>query len=350
MKSINPNIAKVHRPDFNFDALCQGIEKRQAAYLGQGITLVESRSEQDKPKAKDLLNWATQHAQPSIRIGITGVPGAGKSTFIESFGCYLTEQGLSVAVLAIDPSSQISHGSILGDKTRMEKLSVHTNAFIRPSAAGQTLGGIAQKTRETISICEAAGFDVILIETVGVGQSETLVRQMVDFFVLMQLAGGGDELQGIKRGIMEMADAILINKSDGENIQKAQMARMEYLRALSLFAPSESGWKPKVLPISALKFKGIAECWQLIKAYQEKTTASGFFSSYRQEQNIRWLNKSVEEQILSWIVGHEEVKKSLHQLESQVKNQKLDPFLAADSLVSEIKGFGFATHNSSKSS
>ena len=251
------------------DLLAQLLKGNKTA-LGRGITLIESNQKTHQEKAEFLVEGALPRAHNSIRIGITGVPGVGKSTFIESFGSYLIEQGKKVAVLAVDPSSSVSHGSILGDKTRMENLVKQANAFIRPSPSGDSLGGVARKTRESIILCEAAGFDVILIETVGVGQSETTVHSMTDFFLLLKLAGAGDELQGIKRGIIEMADAIIINKADGENIKAAREAKLEFNRALQLYPPKNSDWKPKVKLCSALENEGIAEVWEMISAYTEK--------------------------------------------------------------------------------
>src|SRR5690606_20797060 len=228
---------------------------------------VESTNPQHTAKANDIIQQCLPYANASIRIGITGVPGVGKSTFIETFGTYLTSRGRHIAVLAVDPSSSLSRGSILGDKTRMETLVNNENAFIRPSPSGTSLGGVARKSRESIILCEAAGFDTILIETVGVGQSETAVHSMVDFFLLLKLAGAGDELQGIKRGIMEMADAIVINKADGDNLKNAKIAKVEFNRALHLYPIKESGWQPKVLLASAIENKGIPEVWQLIEDY-----------------------------------------------------------------------------------
>ncbi|MEY2629725.1 MAG: GTPase ArgK, partial [Bacteroidota bacterium] len=261
--------------------LVNGILAGDISALSRAITLVESTNPSHLAKANDIISACLPHANQSVRIGITGVPGVGKSTFIEAFGKYLTGLGKKVAVLAVDPSSSISHGSILGDKTRMEELVKDPNAFIRPSASGETLGGVARKTRETIILCEAAGFDTIIIETVGVGQSETAVHSMVDFFLLLKIAGAGDELQGIKRGIMEMADAIVINKADGDNIAKAKLAKTEFNRALHLFPAKRSGWVPKVTTCSAYEKTGIDEVWQLISSYFELVKANHYFEEKR---------------------------------------------------------------------
>jgi LAO/AO transport system kinase len=286
LNNINPNIRRT-QPSTNTKLLKKGILEGNRTALSKAITLVESQHPKHRSMAFELLNWASQQKTESIRIGITGVPGAGKSTFIESFGLNLIEQGHKIAVLAIDPSSQNSRGSILGDKTRMEELGKSDRAFIRPSAAGKHLGGVAGKTKEAMALCEAAGYNIILIETVGVGQSEIAVKEMVDFFLLVLVAGAGDELQGIKRGIMEMADLILINKAEGENKARAQASKLEYARALSLFAPTASQWKPKAALCSALEKTGISETWQVISDYVESTKSNSFFKINRQTQNIK---------------------------------------------------------------
>ena len=254
-------------------------------FLSKAITLVESTNPKHQEQANEIIEKCLPFANNSVRIGITGVPGVGKSTFIEAFGKQLTSQGKKVAVLAVDPSSSVNKGSILGDKTRMEQLVTDSNAFIRPSPAGSSLGGVAQKTRESIILCEAAGFDTIIIETVGVGQSETVVHSMVDFFLLLNLAGAGDELQGIKRGIIEMADAIVINKSDGENEKNAKIAQVEFNRALHLYPLKESNWQPKVLTASALNYKGIDVIDAMIQEYIALTKQNGYFAEKRNEQN-----------------------------------------------------------------
>src|SRR5690606_22316806 len=259
-------------------------------------------------------------------IGITGVPGVGKSTFIETFGTYLTSKGKQIAVLAVDPSSTLSRGSILGDKTRMEELTKNDKAFIRPSPSGTSLGGVARKTRETIILCEAAGFDTILIETVGVGQSETAVHSMVDFFLLLKLAGAGDELQGIKRGIMEMADAIVINKAEGENLKNAKIAKVEFNRALHLYPPKESGWQPKVLLASALQNTGISEVWELIEAYLNLSKSTRFFDHNRNEQNKFWLLQTIEDRLKSDFYNNPSIKTELELQLKHIQNGETTPF------------------------
>ena len=272
---INTNIAQKIRDnrkkDIDVDKLFEQLRAGNQAALSKGITLIENSNPKNQEKASQLIEKCLPYANKSIRIGITGVPGVGKSTFIEAFGGYLADEGKKIAVLAVDPTSTVSGGSILGDKTRMETLVNHKNAFIRPSPSGDSLGGVARTTRETIILCEAAGFDTLLIETVGVGQSETTVHSMTDFFLLLKLAGAGDELQGIKRGIMEMADAIVINKADGENKKPAEKARSEFRRALHLYPAKESGWKPSVLLCSSLLKEGIEEVWKLIQEFRDMT-------------------------------------------------------------------------------
>jgi len=268
--------------DANFDALLS----HDRTALSKGITLIESTQKNHSEKAQLLVEKCLPYANTSIRIGITGVPGVGKSTFIEALGTLLIKQGHKVAVLAVDPSSSVSHGSILGDKTRMESLVQSEHVYIRPSPSGNSLGGVAQKTRESIVLCEAAGYDIIIIETVGVGQSETAVHSMVDFFLLLKLAGAGDELQGIKRGIIEMADAIVINKADGDNQKRAREAKNQFRKALHLYPLAENNWSPEVLTCSALENVGIEEIWELIKKYQQNTTASGFFEKNRTKSHL----------------------------------------------------------------
>jgi len=300
--------------------------------LSRAITLVESTTQKHRLQAQKIITVCLPYANNSIRIGITGVPGVGKSTFIESFGSLLVVKGKKVAVLAVDPSSTISGGSILGDKTRMEELVKEENAFIRPSASGASLGGVARKTRETIILCEAAGFDTILIETVGVGQSETAVHSMTDFFLLLKLAGAGDELQGIKRGIMEMADAIVINKADGENVKAANLAKVEFNRALHLFPAKESGWTPKTALCSALKKDGIEAVWQIIEEYAALTKANDFFEKERKEQNKFWLLQTIDEQLKSDFYNHPKIKEALKEQLKAIDNNETTPFAAAKSL------------------
>jgi len=303
------------------------------SYLSRAITLVESTNQAHQKKATAILEKCLPYANNSIRIGITGVPGVGKSTFIESFGNYFTKKGNKVAVLAIDPSSSINKGSILGDKTRMEELVKDNNAFIRPSPSGDSLGGVAKKTRETIILCEAAGFDTIFIETVGVGQSETAVHSMVDFFLLLKLAGAGDELQGIKRGIIEMADAIVINKADNNNKNQAELAKSEFSRALHLYPIKENNWQPKVLTCSSLHNKGIKEIYSLIQGYFKQTKTSNYFKEKRKEQNKYWLLATINQQLKNNFYKNKAIKKQLEKYILAVKKSEITPFKAAEELL-----------------
>lgn len=277
--------------------LAQQIIDRNPTALGQGITLLESTLPEHEEQSQKLLSECLPHSGKSIRIGVTGVPGVGKSTFIEAFGKLLTSKGKKVAVLAIDPTSEKTYGSILGDKSRMHELAADENAFIRPSPSGGTLGGVANKTRESIILCEAAGFDIILIETVGVGQSETTASNLVDFFLLLMLAGAGDELQGIKRGIMELADALIITKADRDNLQEAKNAALEYKRALHLFPPMENGWKPQVSTCSALENRGIDKICDTITSYDSQMNASGWKMKNREKQNNYFLHQRIKEEL-----------------------------------------------------
>ncbi|MDA9339984.1 methylmalonyl Co-A mutase-associated GTPase MeaB [Polaribacter sp.] len=310
-----------------------GVLKGNITFLSKAITLVESTNIKHQQKANDILNRCLPHANKSVRIGITGVPGVGKSTFIETFGKYLTAQGKKVAVLAVDPSSSVNKGSILGDKTRMEALVTDENAFIRPSPSGTSLGGVAQKTRESIILCEAAGFDTIIIETVGVGQSETVVHSMVDFFLLLKLAGAGDELQGIKRGIIEMADAIVINKADGDNKQNAKIAKVAFNRALHLYPLKESKWQPKVLTASALHNSGIEEIDNMILTYIGITKENAYFNKKRNEQNKFWLLSTIEQQLKTNFYQNPKVKNALEEEIDNLENGKTTPFNAAKRLL-----------------
>jgi LAO/AO transport system kinase len=313
--------------------LIDGILSRNISALSRSITLVESTNASHLAKANEVINACLPHANKSIRIGITGVPGVGKSTFIEAFGKHLTALGKKVAVLAVDPSSTISHGSILGDKTRMEELVKDANAYIRPSASGETLGGVARKTRETITLCEAAGFDTILIETVGVGQSETAVHSMVDFFLLLKISGAGDELQGIKRGIMEMADAIVINKADGDNIKKANLAKTEFNRALHLFPAKKSGWIPTTSTCSAITHEGIPEVWETILKFIKLTKGNNYFFEKRKEQNQYWMLETINEQLKTNFYNHPEIQNLLDSTKKAVQNDEISPFAAAQLLL-----------------
>lgn len=310
----------------------KGILKGDRVILSKAITLIESNAETDIALSDDVLRAILPKSGKSKRIGITGVPGVGKSTFIEAFGEYLTERGHRIAVLTIDPSSQRSGGSILGDKTRMEKLSNNPNAYIRPSATGSSLGGVANKTREAMLLCEAAGFDIILIETVGVGQSETTVKGMVDFFLLLLLAGAGDELQGIKKGIMEMADAIVINKADGTNIEASKRAKVEFENALHLFPPNPSGWTPKIELCSSIDKSGVPETWQMITSYFQEV-GENWIRNLREEQNISWMHESVLHLLRTGFYSSPGLEEKITALEGQIRAGNLTPFAAARRLV-----------------
>jgi len=314
-------------------ALIEGIAAEDKTALSKAITIIESTAKKHKAQAKQLIEACLPKANKSVRIGITGVPGVGKSTFIEQFGTLLISKGKKVAVLAVDPSSTISKGSILGDKTRMEELVKEENAFIRPSASGDSLGGVARKTRETIILCEAAGFDWIIIETVGVGQSETAVHSMTDFFLLLKLAGAGDELQGMKRGIMEMADAIVINKADGENKKAAKLAKTEFNRALHLYPPKASGWTPKTMTCSALENEGIDDVHTLIRDYLKEEKASGYFQKKRDEQHKFWLLQTIESTLKSDFFTRPEVKEALKLQLQKIENHETTAFEAADVIL-----------------
>lgn len=337
--SVNPEAAKRflkrRRPKLTVDEYVDGILKGNVTILSQAVTMVESAKPEHQQVAQQIIEKCLPHAGRSIRLGITGVPGAGKSTFIESLGMHIIKKGGKLAVLAIDPSSERSKGSILGDKTRMEKLSGEKDAYIRPSPSAGSLGGVARKTRETIVLCEAAGFDTIFIETVGVGQSETAVHSMVDFFLLLMLAGAGDELQGIKRGIMEMADAITINKADGNNVTKAKLAQTEYKSALHLFPPTKSGWIPEVKTCSALHHTGVAEIWEMVLNYVRLTQENNYFEDNRRAQAKYWMFESINEQLKSHFYHHPEIKHKIDQYEKMVLNDEKSSFIAAKDLLDQ---------------
>jgi LAO/AO transport system kinase len=311
----------------------QGIYEGNRVVLSRAITLVESSLSEDRDLSEKVLNSILKYTGNSLRVGITGVPGVGKSTFIEALGIDLCKKGHKVAVLAVDPSSQKSGGSILGDKTRMEELAHHPNAFIRPSPTGKSLGGVANKTRETMLLCEATGFDIILIETVGVGQSEVAVKGMVDFFLLLMLAGAGDELQGIKKGIMEMADGIAITKADGENIKHSKKAKVEYENALHLFPPNDSGWYPKATTCSALDKSGIDEVWNMIIDFKNHMDKENKLKMLRKEQNVNWMYETINFGITNNFYESEIVKKLLPSLKANVQNGQLTPQAAAHQLL-----------------
>jgi LAO/AO transport system kinase len=315
------------------DDFISGILSGDRVVLSQAITLIESASPKDLEVANIIIEKCLPYSGNSIRIGITGVPGVGKSTFIDTFGKYLTSIGKKLAVLAVDPSSEISKGSILGDKTRMEELSLDPNSFIRPSPSGSTLGGVARKTRETIILCEAAGFDTVIIETVGVGQSETLVKSMVDFFLLLMLSGAGDELQGIKRGIMEMADALIITKADGDNIAKATVAKAIYQSALNLFPKNENGWNPPVDTCSVFIHNTIIRIWNIIADFEKLTKTNDFFFRHRAEQSIRtfyeWMNDMLKEHFYSFTLSNNNMNKII----SEIRAGNISPYQAGFHLV-----------------
>jgi len=314
-------------------SLISKIKMGDRSALGMAITLLESSKPQDKALADELLQSALPYSGNSIRIGITGVPGVGKSTFIETLGVKLIQNGKKLAVLAIDPSSQKSKGSILGDKTRMERLSANESAFIRPSPTSEALGGVARKTREAIILCEAAGYDIILIETVGVGQSEIAVKAMVDCFLLLMLAGAGDELQGIKRGIMEMADILAITKSDGENIKASNHAKSTYSGALHLFPPTDSGWIPEVMTCSAYDETGIDQIWASIEKFVNHLKIKGFFDAQRHEQDVNWFRETIQLNLLSDFYSSKAIKAAIPRFEEDIRSGKITPFLAAKEIL-----------------
>ena len=333
---VNPYLKlrkKPRRREFSVGEYVEGIVKGDVTVLSQAVTLVESVKPEHQAIAQEVIEKCLPYSGNSMRIGISGVPGAGKSTSIDVFGLHVLEKGGKLAVLAIDPSSERSKGSILGDKTRMEKLSVHPKSFIRPSPSAGSLGGVARKTRETIILCEAAGFDKIFVETVGVGQSETAVHSMVDFFLLIQLAGTGDELQGIKRGIMEMADGIIINKADGDNIDKANLAAAQFRNALHLFPPSESGWFPKVLTYSGYYNLGIKEIWDMVGEYMEFTQKNGYFNYKRNEQAKYWMYESINDTLRETFYHNPAVESMLNLTEQQVLNNEISSFVAAKRMM-----------------
>ncbi len=311
----------------------EGILAGNRIILSRAITLIESQLENDRQIAQKVLEGVLPQTGKAIRLGITGVPGVGKSTFIETFGKHITSLNKKIAVLAIDPTSQRTKGSIMGDKTRMEELAHDSLAYIRPSPSGNTLGGVANKTRETMLLCEAAGFEIIIVETVGVGQSETVVKGMVDFFLLLMLSGAGDELQGIKRGIMEMADAIAITKADGDNNQKAKNARMEYVHALHLFPPTANNWYPPVLTCSALEKTGLSKIWQVILDFENQMKENGFWKKNRQEQSLNWMHDYIKQYLETQFFSDKYVKENLEIISNQVLSEAILPIQGASILL-----------------
>lgn len=331
--SVNPYLKRKAKRELTVADYVDGIVKGDITILSRAVTLVESVRPEHQAVAQEVIEKCLPYSGHSIRVGISGVPGAGKSTSIDVFGLHVLAKGGKLAVLAIDPSSERSKGSILGDKTRMEQLSVHPASFIRPSPSAGSLGGVARKTRETIILCEAAGFDKIFVETVGVGQSETTVHSMVDFFLLIQLAGTGDELQGIKRGIMEMADGIVINKADGSNIEKAKLAAAQFRNALHLFPAPESGWTPQVLTYSGFYNLGVKEIWDMVYEYIDFVKANGYFDFRRNEQSKYWMYESINEQLRDSFYHHPRIEAMLQGQEQKVLAGNLTSFIAAKELL-----------------
>ena len=330
---VNPYFKRPKRRVLSTDEFVEGILAGNRTILSQAITLVESNNRDHYAQAQEIIERCLPYSGRSMRIGITGVPGAGKSTFIEAVGGIVTDQGHKLAVLAIDPSSERSGGSILGDKTRMETICNNPNVFVRPSPSAGSLGGVARKTRESVVLCEAAGFDVIFIETVGVGQSETAVHSMVDIFMLLQISGAGDELQGIKRGIMEMADLVAITKADGDNRHRAELARAQIFNALKLFPPTESEWTPQVLTCSSLSGKGIGDVWNTVVDFINHTKANGFFQNNRNRQGKYWMYESINETLKSDFYTNERIAPLLAQYEADILGDRISSFVAAKNLL-----------------
>ena len=330
---VSPYFTRRKKRRLSTDEYVEGILAGNITTLSQAITLVESNNPAHYAQAQQIIERCLPHAGKSVRIGITGVPGAGKSTFIEAIGNMVTSLRHKLAVLAIDPSSERSGGSILGDKTRMESISGNPDVFIRPSPSAGSLGGVARKTRETIVLCEAAGFDVIFIETVGVGQSETAVHSMVDMFMLLQISGAGDELQGIKRGIMEMADIMVITKADGENIHKAELAKTQFQGALRLFPVPESGWRPKVYTCSAVAGTGLEEVWKGVEEFLDHIEANGYFRHNRNRQNKYWMYESINEVLRNSFYHDPAVEARIAEYEKRVLEDKISSFIAAKELL-----------------
>ena len=340
---VNPYFVKKRRRRLTTDEYVAGILEGNITILSQAITLIESNNPDNYAQAQEIIERCLPYAGKSVRIGITGVPGAGKSTWIEAVGNMVTSLHHKLAVLAIDPSSERSGGSILGDKTRMETICHNPDVFIRPSPSAGSLGGVARKTRETVVLCEAAGFDVIFIETVGVGQSETAVHSMVDMFLLLQISGAGDELQGIKRGIMEMADMMVITKADGENIHKAELAKVQYQGALHLFPMPESGWRPKVFTCSSVAKTGLEEVWKGVEEYLDHIQANGYYEANRNRQNKYWMYESINEALKSSFYQNPSIAERIAGVEQRVLDAKLSSFIAAKELLDIY--FGESSHS-----
>lgn len=332
-KNAVERFKKIKRRKFTLHEYVDGILKGDISILSKAITLIESSLSDHSGLIEEIIEKVLPHSGNSVRIGITGVPGVGKSSFIEALGSQIIESGHRLAVLAIDPSSERTKGSILGDKTRMEKLSSSDKAFIRPSPSSGTLGGVARKTRESVILCEAAGFDTVFIETVGVGQSETAVYSMVDFFLLLMLAGAGDELQGIKRGIMEMADGIVITKADGSNFEHSLRAQAEYKNAVHLFPPTPSRWETQVLTCSSHQNNGVLEVWNAILDYKKHTGQNGYFNEKREGQTKYWMYESIQNQVLDSFYKNEEISSQFNSLEKKVLMNEVSPFKAASQLI-----------------
>jgi LAO/AO transport system kinase len=330
--------ASPRRRELTVDEYVEGVLAGDRTTLARAITLVESSAPEHAEAAQAVLAGVLPHAGDSLRVGITGVPGVGKSTFIETLGVRLCDRGHRLAVLAVDPSSSVSRGSILGDKTRMELLSRREEAFIRPSPAAGTLGGVTRKSRETILLCEAAGFDIVFVETVGVGQSETVVRSMVDVFLLLMLSGAGDELQGIKKGVIELADLIAVNKADGDNVTAAERARAEYQQALHYLAPATEGWTTRALTCSAITGDGIDELWETIREFEATTRESGVFQRRRRRQTLDWVHAMIEERLLGRFLAHPGVAAIRAEVEAAVVDGTLPPVGAVDRLLGVFDG------------
>jgi len=338
--TVNPYLKRVpKRNKYALPEYADGILNGNITVLSQAVTLIESVHPEHRQLAQEIIEKCLPHSGQSLRIGFTGVPGAGKSTLIDTFGMHLIRQGRKIAVLAVDPSSERSKGSILGDKTRMESLSREKNAFIRPSPTAGSLGGVARKTRETVILCEAAGFDTVFIETVGVGQSETAVHSMVDFFLLILLAGTGDELQGIKRGIMEMADGVVVNKADGDNLEKAKIAAANFRNALSLFPLVGSGRIPQTLTCSGYFAIGMQEIWDMIHDYIVFTRKNGYFYRKRNEQAKYWMYESINSRLHDAFYRHPEVKARLPVMEQKVLDKEISSFVAANQMIELFRDY-----------